>query len=215
MKTMKGIQQQIVIAFLCAIIPLSICSAEDAGWKTATTDNGRTVAKSRVSERETEKGEKVPLVEYTVTTTEKASFEKCVSLMQDVANHKAIMDTKSAELINTISDNEWVVYYYYKGMGPVADSDSVLTMSFSKGPDDKTAIFTLSAAPSLYKQLNIKRTTFFNQTYTFKDLGTGDVEIAFTSSSSPAMTVPAWMIKSAFPGVAFDAMHRFVKLAKS
>lgn len=214
---MTKVSRIVACAALCVAIPLGAAAgdagAKDAGWKTVTEDGGKTTAKSRVTERVDEKGAAVPLVEYCVTTTAGVGFGACVEAMRDASRHAEIMSAKTADLIERVSDAECVLYYYYKGVAFVEDSDVVVTMTESENESNKTATFHLTAAPSRYPVKGVKRADFFNLTYGFRDLGDGTTEISIVSESSPAMKVPVWMIELAFPGAAVDTVHRFVKMA--
>jgi hypothetical protein len=87
-------------------------------------------------------------------------------------------------------------------------------MTFSEDTVNKIAIFTITAAPSLFDKKSVRRVTYYNETYTFKDMESGNVEITVAAKMSPAFKVPLWMIKTAFPDAAFDVVRKFLKLAK-
>jgi hypothetical protein len=188
--------------------------AQDKDWKTAKSDYGKITVNYKISTRTDENGKKVPLIEDMTTTTDSLSMQNCISLMKDVSKHKEFTDDYTSEKVKTISDNEWVVYYYSKNPWPIANSDCVSKMTFSENMTEKTATFKFTAAPNEFKKGKVKRMTCYNVTYSFKDLGNGKVEITITGKSTPPVKVPLWIIRSAFPGVPVTALRKFVKLAK-
>ena len=196
-----------------AVLAVAAIGADD--WKTAKLDDAKITVKYRISERVTETGVRVPMIEDIATTIAEVSLSGCVALMKDTSKHKEFMGDYSSEAIKAISGNEWIVYYYTKNPSPVPDSDCVAIMSFSEDAGLGTADFRLSAAPDLMEYKKVERMSFFNIAYSFKDLGNGTVEIVMTGRSSPPVKVPLWLINSAFPGVPADGIRKFVKLAKT
>lgn len=56
--------------------------------------------------------------------------------------------------------------------------------------------------------------TYYSMTYSFNDIGNGNVEITVTGKSTPPVKVPHLLIKSAFPGVPANTIRKMVKLLK-
>ena len=120
-----------LLGVFCMIFLVLGAGAEEGEWKSSVLDKGRISVQYRISERVTEDGKKVPLIEDITTTVADVSLQSCIALMMDVTRHKDFMGDFSSEVVNIISDNEWIVYYYTKNPWPVADSDCVAVMSFS------------------------------------------------------------------------------------
>jgi hypothetical protein len=188
--------------------------AQSDGWKTAVLDGGKITVEYRISERIDETGAKVPLIEDRATTTETVSLRSCVELFRDVARHKDFMGDFSSEKLREISGNSCLVYYFSKNPWPAADSDCVATMTFDEGASGNTPTFTLTAAPSMLETRDVRRMSYYNIMYSFRDLGDGRVTMTVTGRTSPPVAVPAWLIRSAFPGAPADAIRKFMKIAK-
>jgi hypothetical protein len=199
----------------CALLAAAALGAESGEWKDARLDGGAISVRYRISERVDESGAEVPLIEDISTTIADVSLHSCVALMKDPSRHREFMGDYSSETITAISDHEWLVYYYTRNPWPVPDSDCVAVLSFTEDAERGSAVFTLSAAPDLIERGTVKRLSFWNIAYSFKDLGTGRVEIVVTGRSSPPVAVPLWLIKSAFPGAPADCIRKFVKIAKT
>ena len=209
----KRSARRTICGLASAALAVAALGAED--WKTAKLDDSKIVVKYRISERLTESGVMVPMIEDSATTIADVSLSSCVALMRDLSKHKDFMDDFSSEAIKAISDNEWLVYYYTKNPWPVPDTDCVAVMATAEDAAQGTAVFTLSAAPDQMENRKVKRMSFYHITYSFKDLGNGTVEIAVSGRTSPPVEVPLWLIKSAFPGAPADAIRKFVKIAKT
>ena len=121
---------------------------------------------------------------------------------------------REVQNVRTISDNEWIIYYYTNNPWPVKNSDCVSRMTFTENKEEKTATFALVATPSEYEKAKVNRMTHFNVVYTFKDLGNSKVKITMTGKSSPPVKVPMWLIKSAFPSAPANAIRKLVELVK-
>ena len=109
--SMKSTRQAIII--IPVMISLSTAaSAQTASWRTEVTDDGRVTVRSRFSKRMDEKGDILPLIEYTATTTAGIDIQSCMSVLRNVSSHKKFMrDVKVAKKIREISANESIVYY--------------------------------------------------------------------------------------------------------
>jgi len=206
---------QMGVLMLCIVFFNLSIQAQTKEWKNAKTKDGKISTKYYISTRSNEIGEKVPLIESVTTSTEKIGIEKCISLMKNVSKHKDFHGDNSSKLITTISENQWVVYYYTEGTKFSPNSDGVYAMTFTEDKLKKTAAFTLNAEPTLYekKDKDVKRVTYSNEVLTFKDLGNSMVEITMTAKMSPAFPVPAWIMKMSFPEPLFEVMKNFIKLA--
>lgn len=189
--------------------------AQTIDWKTETTKDGKVTVKSKISKRTDERGNNVQLIEYVATTTASVSMQNCISVVKDVSKHKEFTDDEVSKKVKTISDNECVVYYYTNSPWPMPDSDCVMKMNFSEDETKRMAVFTLTAAPSMFEKKDVERTTCYNVTYAFIDLGNGKVEMTVTGKMSPTVKAPDWMIRAWFPDGPADILRIILKLAKS
>jgi hypothetical protein len=207
--------RRVICGLAFAALGAAALVAESGEWKIALLDKGEISVRYRISERVTERGAKVPMIEDVATTIADVSLCDCVALMKDVSKHKDFMGDFSSEAIKAISDTECIVYCYSKNPWPVGDSDCVALMSYSEDAATGSAVFKLSFAPDLVENRKVKRMSYYNVTYAFKDMGKGRVEIVVTGRTSPPVEVPLWMIKSAFPGAPADGIRKFVKMART
>lgn len=205
---------QIILFLFCIVFINTNLSAQTDDWTIAKTKDDKTTVKYNISSRTDENGDLVPLIEYTVTTTDIVNMQNCISVLKDVSKHKEFHDDDVSIKIKAITENEWILYYYIKGMGPIPDSDCVVKMTIFEDVMKKMAVFTLTAAPSLFEKKDVKRFTYYNESITFKDLENGKVEITVSSKVTPPIKVPVWMMKAAFPETAYDVVRKIVKLAK-
>jgi len=187
-------------------------SADAASWKTGTTDNGRISVRSNISSQNVGGSEKT-VIEYVASTvTEGISVERYVSLFGDVANHKRILNEKDVRVVSAASEPEKLLYYYFDAPWPVPDSDAVVRMVFTR--DQAQSIYSLSAMPARYPRQGVRRFELYDVTYAFKDLGNGKVEATTTARVAPPITIPSFMLSSAFPGAAADGLRNLVNLAR-
>ena len=188
--------------------------AQTNQWKVKTLFDEHIELKYRISKRIDDTGVRVALIEDYTTTTDSLCMHKCISFMKDVTKHKHFAGDKISKFVRSISDSTWIVYYYSDNPWPVRNSDCVALMRFTESPDNKTAIFSLTAAPTEYESKGVNRMTNYNITYLFEDLANGKVRITMTGRTSPPVKVPLWLIKSAFPKTTANAIRKLATLIK-
>ena len=209
----NNLQIEFIILSLIFLFENSFAKSNE--WDTEITDDGKITVKSNISERIDEKGEKVQLIEYIASTTTNVSMQNCISVIKDVSIHKEFTDDEVSKMVKTISDNEWVVYYYTDAPWPMPDNDCVAKMSFSEDATEKKATFTLTAAPSSFENKDVDRMTYYNVSYAFKNLGNGEIEITVSGEMSPIVQVPGWMVSAWFPDGPADILRIITKLAEN
>ena len=201
---------------LLGMVLFSTClSAQTNEWKTATSKDGKVMAKYNFSTRSNENAEKSPVGETIATTIEHIPIENAVLLMKDISKHKDFRGEKSSELVETISNNEWIIYYF-NGKSLIAPSvDGSYIMTFEEDKKNKTATFTIMADPTLVKETDASRITYAKEIYSFKELHGDQLEITIKTTVSPGFKVPSVLMKKAFPKKIFENMNKFVVLAKA
>lgn len=203
------IKSGLLISFIFFFINLS---AQDKDCKVKELDKGKITVKYCISEFYDEN--KLIQIKDSTTTIDNISLEKCISLMKDVQKHKLFTGDSKSKIVKTISDDEWIIYYYMDNPWPIKNSDCVSRMTFTENKEENTATFELVATPLEYEKKEVNRMTHFNVLYTFEDIGNGQVRITITGKTSPPVKVPKWLIKSAFPSAPANAIRKFVKLTK-
>jgi|GEM_PF-922103 len=189
-------------------------TAQTTQWKAGTADNGQIVVKYNISERVNEDGVEVPLIEYVTTATASVSMQDCIALLKDPARHKDFMGDKTSQTLSHPSENEWVIYSYYRAPFSFPDNDRVTKMTFTEDPTRKAAVFSFEAAPTLLEPRGVKRVTYYSSVYTLEEREGGTVALTLVLKMSPPPSkAPLWMIKAAFPGAGADKLRNLVKLA--
>lgn len=190
-------------------------SAQTVDWITQKTEDGKIIVTSKISKRIDEKANEVQLIEYVATTTANVNMQSCISVMKDISKHKEILNEKVSEVIEKLSDSEWLIYYYFDAPWPIPNSDCVSKMNFSEDISNGIATFTLTAESSMYDIKDVKRLTYYNVTYTFKDIGNGQVEMTSTAQLTPVIQAPEWIVREFFPNGPARYLERLLALAKS
>lgn len=205
---------KLTIGIILSFISLKTI-AQSNDWTTQKTEDGKITVTSKISKRTDHKDGEVQLIEYVATTTANVSMQNCISIMKDVSKHKEILNEEVSEMLHAISDTEWLIYYYFDAPWPIPNSDCVTKMSFSEDIINKTASFTITAEPSSYEEKDVKRLTYYNVSYTFKDLENGSIEIISTAKLTPAVQAPDWVVKNFFPDGPARYIQRLLLLAQS
>jgi hypothetical protein len=208
-----GIRRCLLGVFCAAILAMG-AGAEAGEWKSGLLEKGSIAVKYRISEQVDGDGTSMPLIEYEARATGCLGINAYIALIKDVARHKDLIDAKSSEMIKAISGREWLVYYRFAGMGPIPGTDCVATMRLMEDAAAKSAVFTLSAAPTQYERMDVKRFGVYDLSYRFTDIGNGRVEITTSAKMVPAVKVPLWMVNASCPGAAGNTIRQIIKLAK-
>ncbi len=202
------------ILMACVLIFQTHVSAQGKEWKTAISKDGKVTAKYHIGVRIDEEGDKVPEINAVTVATVNMDIDNCISLMRNVPKHKEFRGEKSSELIETISENEWVIYYYNDKTLVTPAVDGAYLMEYENDPVAKEAIFKITADPTLIEKTDATRMTYVREVYTFKELEKGQLEITIKTNTSPGFKVPSFFLKRAFPGKLFDTMDRFITCAQ-
>ena len=189
-------------------------SAQTHEWRTALSKDAKITARYNFSTRINEEGDKVPVVKTVTTSTESIGIDNCIALMKNIAKHKDFRGEKSSKLIRTVSENEWIIYYYNDKTLITPAVDGSYLMIFEEDRQSKTATFTITADPTLIEKTNTSRLTYAKEIYLFKETEEGKVEITIETTVSPGFKVPFLMMKKAFPRKSFEHMEKFLEAAK-
>lgn len=202
------------ILMACVLIFQTHVSAQDKEWKTAISKEGKVTAKYHIGARTNEEGKKVPEINAITVATVDMDIDNCISLMKNVSKHKEFRGEKSSELIKTISENKWVIYYYNDKTLVTPAVDGAYLMEYENNSMNKEAVFRITADPALVEKTDAARMTYAREVYTFKELEKGQLEITIKTNTSPGFNVPSFFLKRAFPGKLFDTMARFITCAR-
>lgn len=203
----------IILIFLFFII--ENISAQSADWITQKTEDGKITVTSKISKRIDEDANEVQLIEYIATTTANVSMQNCISVLKDISKHKIILNEEVSDMLKALSDNEWLIYYYFDAPWPVPNSDCVTRMNFSEDLRNGIATFTLTAVPYMHDNKDVRRVTYYNVSYTFKDLGNGNIEMTSTAKLTPVIQAPEWIVREFFPNGPARYLERLLALARN
>lgn len=201
----------VLIYFLSSLTGL----CQKKGWKNYKLKDNTIRVSSRINDSLDEKNKKFNVVEYLVVTTTDVSLKACVNAMSDVSSHKKFFkNTELSETVDTIAENEWLMYYYIKPIWPVPKSDCVTIMKRTESVDEKTVTFEGKSAPDLYEDKGVKRMMLSDVRYIFIEMEDGSTSISMYSRFSPVINAPKILVNSWFPKGPTEIMERFIELAR-
>ena len=204
----------ILLPAMLVLLAAAVC-AQTGEWKTETSKDGQVTVQSNVSRRTNAGGKEEQLVQYIATATADVSVWQCIALLQDVSMHKDFNDDSESRIVKTISDNEWIVYYYCKVPWPFKDFDMVYRMKCTEDNPAGTAIFSLNAEPESYEKGKVDRISFSAIQYEFKAIDNNKTAIKVTAATCPTTIVADWMVKQSFPSGPAQMILDMIKLAKT
>ena len=90
------------------------------GWKTRILIlklfdfKPNTNTKKSISNNNKTSENKIQLVEYVVSSTEKLNYEKCKAVIKNLNTHRAFLDyTEKSKVLKTYNSTEWLIYYFF------------------------------------------------------------------------------------------------------
>jgi hypothetical protein len=204
----------IKLMMLAIILTLSITNlhAETGTWKKEISEDGNSSVEWNVSAN----GDGYPIIEYTTSTTAEVGIHAIVSLLKDVKRHKNFNEDEVSKMVEKISDNEWLIYYYNEAPWPFKGTEIISRMVLTEDRNNKMARFELTAEPHIDFPVNddAHRITTYHATYTLKGEGNG-THISLASRTVASSKIPRWMISAWFPEGPLKTMTRLVELAKA
>ena len=134
MKLIKIISYVIIISSFSSI-------AQDDNWTSEFSDEGNVKVVYRIYDSLMVNGEEEKFIEYTATPKTSASLENCAEVFNNSEMHKKFYEyTEVSEKIKDVSENEWIIYYYYSPPWPIADSDCVSRIKMKKESGNKKIV---------------------------------------------------------------------------
>jgi hypothetical protein len=135
--------------------------------------------------------------------------------MRDVSLHKEFMgNTAESEELETLSETEWLAYYFFEPPWPMPDNDCIMKTSLSKSDDGKYIVFKGVSAPELIEKKDLKRLDYYEYEYSFEEKEDKTVEFNIAVRLTPVSSNPAWMVKTWFPKGPIDFIEDFITTAK-
>lgn len=188
--------------------------AQNEDWKTEFSKDGKIEVQYHVGKRTDKTGEKVQLIEYTATTQTDISLQNCIEAMRNASLHKEFMgNTEESKELEKLTENEWLVYYFFEPPWPMPDNDCVMKTSLTESNDGKTVVFTGVSAPELIAKKDVKRLDYYEYEYAFEEKANKKIEFRVLVRLTPVSSGPAWMVKTWFPKGPVEFMENFIKIA--
>ena len=205
------------LIFLVALITCSIdfLNGQADDWAIKYSKDGKIEVKYNVGSRIDKSGEEVQLIEYTASTITDVPLEQCIQTMRNVSLHKEFMgNTEESKELETLSETEWLAYYFFEPPWPMPDNDCVMKTSLSKSEDEKYIVFEGVSLPDLIEKTEVKRLDYYEYAYSFEEKKDKSVEFTIAVRLTPVSSGPEWMVKTWFPKGPVEFMQDFITIAK-
>jgi hypothetical protein len=205
-----------ILSILSIFFFFSLGFSQDKKWKKEQSKDGSIQVEYTIYDEKDGSGDEMQIIEYKTKTTRALSFDKCIDVLKNVANHKDFSDeTEESYKIKDLSENKSLIYYYIDAPWPMPNSDCVSVMSMIEEPENNSIRFELVAAADEYEMQDVKRMTVSTAIYTFKKVDEKDVEISIYTKFSPVAAAPDWLVKTWFPNGPIEIMENIVALIES
>ena len=208
--------EAIAFFLIFGLINIVAFGQEEGKWKQYTSKDGEIHVSSKISNGIDEDGNKLQIVEYkSYTTTNLVSLSSCSNLLSNISMHKEIFqNTEQSETIKVISEDEWLIYYFFNPPWPVPKSDCITTFKRFISEDQKTICFQGVATPDLFEEKEVKRMILSDAEYEFQEIETGEIKISIHSKFSPVVSAPKFLVNAWFPNGPIKVMENIIEAAK-
>lgn len=202
--------------FLAVItISASATFAQNNDWITEFSEDGKIIVTYKIYDSLNSKGEDNTFIEYTAKSKTTANLENCSVVFNNADMHKRFYEyTEKSDKIEDVSDNEWIIYYYYSPPWPIADSDCVSRIKMKTDSSNSRIVFKSISEPNLIEMKDVNRSKLNNIKFTFSKINNLEVEIFIEAILIPETPAPKWMMKAWFPDGPAGIINRFKELAE-
>ncbi len=205
---------QFLAAVLFCILSYQAGFSQDDGWKNYKMKDKSIRIYSRIQDSIDASNSKIQVVEYKSAKIVNLPLNYFVETLDDVASHKRFLeDTQTSEIIRTISEDEWVIYYFFNSHWPAPEADCVTTMKRIKSNGGKTVTYRGIATPDQYEDKEVKRMALSDVTYEFSELEKGMTKVSIYSKFSPVIKAPKWLVNAWFPKGPAKTLERLIEVA--
>ena len=203
------IEYSVILLFLMMLLPGSHAISQDKEWTHEISEDEKTSVQSRVYYDKDENGEERKIIEYSARTVASVSLQNCEAVMKDASLHKVFFNnTEVSDKISDLSENDFLIYYFYDAPWPLPNSDCVSRIRIMTDSIEKKVTVSSTAEPNSFEDKDVARAKLNNFTFIFRELNNEDVEITLNSTFSPVILAPKWMIHAWFP----EGPHKILEL---
>ena len=181
-------QKLIILAFIC--FPLIPCISQE-DWELSSDKKD-----VQVYYRDHEES---PIKELKIVFKLDASLKEIIDFLNDVPKYKNwIYRTKEAQLIETVSEDDFIYYTATDFPWPFSDRDMVIR---SKGEfiTDKIyrSVSTISESDAYPPKKDMVRITDMDITWQMEEISESKTLIIYQMRSDPGGAIPAWVVNLA------------------
>jgi len=186
-------------------------ASDELQWEEVYKKENTTVS-TCFPKQETADGSNEVVFHWKLSSTQRASFESCIRIINSIALHKQLYDCESSELIEQ-TDSTRLAYYNFNSPWPISDMD--LVRSISNSLDEKNQVFVSQhiSAPKAFKDKGFKRLQISEIVYRLEKLPNGDTRINMQGKFIP-VGVPQVLAKAWFPKGPVKIVDKIVELSK-
>ncbi len=193
MKKMSTTNSLKSIALVMMLLITFNVSSQERSWTTKTTKDGKTKVRYDI-----EKVDGGSHMYYIAESNVNTSLEDLDAYFSNSENHKNFLEnTPKSEEVEKISNNEWLIYYYFDAPWPISDSDVVAKINRVK--EDNKIVFTANVTSSDYNKSDTDRLTTYKFIYEFAKIDDKTTKITINADFISIGSVPKFLIRTWFP----------------
>jgi len=189
------------------------------GYERGISKDGRVEVESRIQNRPGPGGKDIQVMDYVATMQSDAHLRDVMAVLKDVSLHGTLIEEKTTRVERRLSENQWLIYYFFDMPWPLADSDMAAVMTYVELPNNAAgapgAEIHIKSAPNKLPLRGVNRMAHYEVRYTARTLANKRLELVQTSNVAPSFEVPEFMIRSYFPEGPAGVLRRLEKLAKA
>ncbi len=172
---------------LIALCTSTFLSAQESAWKLSKSKDGIKVY-TRTSKESVVK-------EFKAMTTVKLSLDQVTELFENVSDyHKWMANVSTCKLIQSINENETLVYYTSELPWPINDRDMVVRIEKYESEDGSLCFYMSCEDDVLEEYDDYLRIKLANGVWEFTPNTDSSIEITYQFLGDPGGNLPAWVL---------------------
>lgn len=181
------------LQIICIVLLSFNAFSQERNWTTETSKDGTATVKYELV-----KEDKGTHFYYIAQTTADVTLDELDDYFTDTNNHKYFLErTTVTETVKTLTDNEWIAYYFFDAPWPLANSDIVIKINRTK--EENKLTFIAEAYSSDYKTGDVDRMDTYKLIYEFEKIDDNTTKITYNADYIPVGSIPRFLIKTWFP----------------
>ena len=180
------LKNSILLVLLIIISTSGKISGQNINHIIETLQIGEILALSSSDTVINKNGKEIIYIEYQAITIGNIGLENCLELLKATSLHKYfVINAIATEKTKIDSNNEWLNYYSFKGIGKMPDYDCVLKIKLIENNDTRSFTIIGKSSPIAIEDQGVERIEYYEVKCFVRELDSEKIEISLFAKFEP------------------------------